>query len=140
MVKEKMHLQENTLFDIQCHTKCCPVPSTFCDLCTSKVLYCYIPRLRRKCIYKKIHYLTLTFRVKITRNVAQCPLHHVTYAHTEFEVTTAKGFGREAFKRKINIQYVAQYPLHHVTYPATKFEVATSIRLGGDTFTRKYII
>ena len=44
-VKEKMHLQENTLFDPD-------------------------------------------IRVKVTRNVAQCPLHHVTYAHTEFEVTS----------------------------------------------------
>ena len=24
------------------------------------------------------------------QNAAQCPLHHVTYAHTEFEVTTSK--------------------------------------------------
>ena len=46
-VKEKMHLQENTLFD---------------------------------------HDL----RVNVTRNVAQCPQHHVTYAPTEFEVTTSK--------------------------------------------------
>ena len=129
---------KNTLFDLQGHTKCCPVPSTLCDLCASKVLYCHIPpsRLRRRCIYKKIHYLT--FWVKVTRNVAQCPLHHVTYAQSEFEVTTSKGLGREVFKRKFNIQYVAQYPLHHVTYPATKFEVATSYRLGGGTFTRKH--
>ena len=39
MVKEKMHLQYNTLFD-------------------------------------------LNLQVKVTRNVAQCPLHHVTYAPT----------------------------------------------------------
>ena len=45
MVKEKMHLQENTLFD-------------------------------------------LDLGVKVIQNVAQCPLHHVTYAPTEFEVTT----------------------------------------------------
>ena len=33
-VQEEMHLQENTLFDLggQGHTKCCPVPSTSCDL------------------------------------------------------------------------------------------------------------
>ena len=38
MVKE-MHLQGNTLFDLdlQGHTKCCSVPFTSCDLCTSKV-------------------------------------------------------------------------------------------------------
>ena len=59
-VKEKIHLQENTLFD-------------------------------------------LDLRVKVTRNVAQCPLHHVTYAPTEFEVTTSKALGGEAFTRKFNI-------------------------------------
>ena len=74
-----------------------------------------------------------------TLNVAQCPLHHVTYAPTEFEVTTSKALGGEAFKRnsifdldlgvKVT-QNVAQYPLHHVTFSATKFEVATSKGLG----------
>ena len=100
LVKEKMHLQENTLFD-------------------------------------------LDLWVKVTLYVAQCPLHHVTYAHTEFEFTTSKA----SYKK---IQYLifdldlgvtrndGQYPLHHVTYSATKFEVAMSYRLGGDTFTRKY--
>ena len=91
----------------------------------------------------------LDLQVKVTLNVAQCPLHHVTYTPTEFEVTTSKALG-EAFTRKFQYltfdldlkvtQNVAQYPLHHVTYPATKFEVARSNRLGGDTFTRKYII
>ena len=41
--------------------------------------------------------------VKVTQNVAQCPLHHVTYAPTEFEVTTSKALGGEAFTRKFNI-------------------------------------
>ena len=41
-------------------------------------------------------------KVKVTRNVAQCPLHHVTYAHTEFEVITSKGLG-DAFTRQFNI-------------------------------------
>ena len=40
-VKQKMHLQENALFDLglggQGHMKCCPVPSTSCDLCTYRV-------------------------------------------------------------------------------------------------------
>ena len=91
----------------------------------------------------------LELQVKVTLNVAQCPLHHVTYAPTEFEVTTSKALGGETFTRnsifdlglgvKVT-QNVAQYPLHHVTYSATKFEVATSNHLGGDTFTRKYNI
>ena len=59
-VKEKMHLQENTLFD-------------------------------------------LDLWVKVTQNVAQCPLHHVTYAPTEFEVTKSKGLGGDVFTRKFNI-------------------------------------
>ena len=41
--------------------------------------------------------------VNVTRNVATCPLHHVTYAPTEFEVTTSKGLGGDAFTRKLNI-------------------------------------
>ena len=52
---------------------------------------------------QEIHHLTLALGVKITVKVAQCPLHHVTYAPTEFEVTTSKGLGGEAFKRKYNI-------------------------------------
>ena len=57
MVK-KMHLQENTLFDLG---------------------------------------------VKVTQNVAQCPLHHVTFAPIEFEVTKSKALGGGAFTRKFNI-------------------------------------
>ena len=68
MVKE-MHYQENTLFDLDPmhlqerswgHTKCCPLPSTSCDLCTGKISCCYILWLGRRCIYMKIHYFTLT--------------------------------------------------------------------------------
>ena len=56
MVKEKMHLQENTL----------------CDLDPE---------------------------VKVTGNVAQCPLHHVTFAPTKFAVTMSNGLG-DVFIRK----------------------------------------
>ena len=84
-VKE-MHLQEITSYDLwpwirgQGHTKCCPVPSTSCDLSRYKVWSCYIEWLRRRCIYKKLYYLTfdLEIGVKVTQNVAQYPLHHVT--------------------------------------------------------------
>ena len=111
MVKEEMHLQENTLYDLdlvvkvtqnvvqyplnmtyapakfevatsnslgedgltrkyiiwpwpwcQGHTKCCPVASTSCDLCTRELWSCYVQWFRRRRIYKKIHYLTLTPR------------------------------------------------------------------------------
>ena len=45
----------------------------------------------------------LDLQVKVTLNVSQCPLHHVTYAPTEFEVTTSKALGGEAFTKKSNI-------------------------------------
>ena len=77
----------------------------------------------------------------VTWNVARCPLHHVTYVTTEFEVTTSEGLGGDAFTRKFIITLnVAQYLLHNVTYSAKKFEIATSNGLGEDAFTRKYII
>ena len=59
-VKEKMHLQENTLFD-------------------------------------------LDLGAKVTLNIAQCLLLHVTYAHTEFEVTTSKGLGWDESTRNFII-------------------------------------
>ena len=58
-VYEEMHLQEKTLFDLwpwpwgQGHTKCHPVPSTSCDLCTYKVSSCYVQRFWRRYNYKK---------------------------------------------------------------------------------------
>ena len=57
MDKEKIHLQENILFD-------------------------------------------LDLGVKVTQNVAQCPHHHITYAPTEFEVTTFNHLGGDTFTRK----------------------------------------
>ena len=90
-----------------------------------------------------MHYLIFA------QNVAQYPLHHVTYSVTKFEVATSNRLGGDAFTRKFNIrpltlwsvtQNVAQYPLQHVTYSATQFEVTTSNCLGGDTFTRNYIL
>ena len=34
---------------------------------------------------------------------AQCPLHHVTYAHKGYEVTMSKGLGGYVFTRKFII-------------------------------------
>ena len=47
-----------------------------------------------------IFYLDLG--VKVTQNVAQCPLHHVTFSGTKFEVARSKGLGGDAFTRKFN--------------------------------------
>ena len=41
--------------------------------------------------------------VKVTRNVAQYPLHVLTHLATKFAVATSKGLGGDAFTRKFNI-------------------------------------
>ena len=86
----------------QGHTKCCPVPSTSCDLCTYRVWSYYVKSFRRRSIYKKIQYLTfdLDLGVKVTQNVAQNPLHHVTYPATKFEVARSNRLGGDTFTRK----------------------------------------
>ena len=57
MVKEEMHLQENTLYD-------------------------------------------LNLVVKVTQNVVQCPLNHMTYACAKFEVATSNSLKEDGFSRK----------------------------------------
>ena len=42
----------------------------------------------------------LDLGVKITQNVAQYSLHHVTYEATKFEVANANGLGGDKFTRK----------------------------------------
>ena len=57
-----MHLQQNTVLNLglrgKCHMNCCPVPSISYDLCTCKCWSCVVQRFSRRCIYKKMHYLT----------------------------------------------------------------------------------
>ena len=40
------------------HKMMLSIPSKPCDLCTCKGWSCYVQWFRRRCIYKKIHYLT----------------------------------------------------------------------------------
>ena len=39
--------------------------------------------------------------VKVTQNVAQYPLHHVTYSTTKFEAASSNGLGRDTFTRNV---------------------------------------
>ena len=41
--------------------------------------------------------------VKVTQNVAQYPLHHVTYSATKFEDATSNRLGGDSITRKYNI-------------------------------------
>ena len=45
----------------------------------------------------------LDLGVNVTRNVAQCPLHHVTYAGIKLEVNTSKGLGGDTFTRNVTV-------------------------------------
>ena len=51
----------------------------------------------------KLQQLTfdLDLGVKVTQNVAQSPLHHVTYSTTKFEVATSNGLGGDTFTRNV---------------------------------------
>ena len=69
---------------LQGHTKCCPLPSTLCDLYTCIVWSCYVQWFRRRCNYKKIHYSTFDLRVKVTRNIAQYPIYHAIHTPVYF--------------------------------------------------------
>ena len=62
-----------------------------------------IPMLKKKIHLQENTLFDLDLRVKVTRNLAQCPLHHVTYAPTEVEVTMSKAKEGEVFTRKFNI-------------------------------------
>ena len=57
----------------------------------------------RRCIYKKMHYLTFDLDpgVKVTRNVTQYPLHHVIYAPTKFQVAMSNGLGEDTITRNV---------------------------------------
>ena len=61
------------------------------------------PTVREKMHLQEYTVFDFDLRVKVTRNVAQCPLHHVTNAPTDFEVTMSKGLGGNAFSRKFNL-------------------------------------
>ena len=61
------------------------------------------PTFKEKMYLPENTLFDLDLWVKATQNVAQCPLHHVTYAHTEFEATMSKGLGGDALTRKFNI-------------------------------------
>ena len=91
----------------------------------------------------------LDIGVKVTQNITQYPLHHVSYSDTKFEAATSNGLGGDVFTKIHNLIFdldlrvkvtrnFAQYPLLYVTLSGTKFEDAKSNGLG--SFTRKYII
>ena len=91
MVKEKKHLHENTLYDLDLGVKvtqnvvqCSPNHMTYSpakfEVATSNSLG---DAFTRKYI------MTLDLGVKVTQNVAQYPLHYVAFSPARFEVATS---------------------------------------------------
>ena len=95
------------------------VPSTSCDLCTSK-----FEIATSNVLGGDIHYSTFDLEVNVTWNVTQYPLHHVTYALEKFKVNTSNGLRGQkntVFDLEVKVtRNVAQNPVHHVTYTPTK--------------------
>ena len=101
----------------QGHTKCCQVPSTSCDLCIAKVWYCYIPRLRRRCIYKKRHYLTLNLRMLPSALYIMWPMHLQIWNYY------VKRFRRRCNYKKFNNWPWGQGHTKCCTVPSTSCEL-----------------
>ena len=56
--------------------------------------------VRRRCFYKKIHYLTFDLSQGHTK-CCPVPLPYVTYPSTKFEVATSKGLVEDTFTRNV---------------------------------------
>ena len=104
-----MHYQENTLFDLDRKVKGVKLTLNVAQYPLHHVTYApvkvdvatyNVPWLRRKCIYKKIHYLTLTLGSGVTQNAAKYPQHHLTYAPAKLDIATSHHLGKDAFTRK----------------------------------------
>ena len=70
--------------------KCCLVPATSCDLCERQNLKLLLPKHYEEMRFQENTLFDLDLGVKVTRNIAQYPLHHVTYTRAKFEVATSK--------------------------------------------------
>ena len=71
------------------------MPSTSCDLQSLKLLY---QKVKEEMHIQENSIFDLG--VKVAQNVAQYPLHLVTYSATKFEVATYNILGGETFTRK----------------------------------------
>ena len=74
--------------------------------------------------------MTFDFDVKVTHNVAQYPLHHVTYSATKFEVATSNGLGGDTFTRNVTVRLLDRRRTDFETkliYPFSKEKVGINI-------------
>ena len=77
--------------------------------------------------------MTLTLGQGHTQNIAQYPLHHMTYASAKLEVATSNSLEemhlQEIFDLNLSLGqgHMKHCPLHHEIYVPAKFEVAFEV-------------
>ena len=98
-----MHLQENTLYDLDLVVKvtqnvvqCAPNHMTYA---LAKFEVAMSNSLGEDSLQKSKLY-DLDLGVKVTQNVAKYHPHHVTYAPVSFEVAMSNGSGEDSFTKK----------------------------------------
>ena len=94
--------------------------------------------------------MTLIIGQGQTRNVAQSPLHHMTYAPAKFEAAMSNGLGGNSFTRTIwsdldpreinSLRNVAQYPLHQMPLCICKVWSCYVQRFRRKCIYKKYLI
>ena len=103
MVKEKMYLQENTIYDLDLVVKVTQnvvqYPPNHMTYAPAKFEVDLSNSLGEMDLQESTLY-DLDLGVKVTQNVAQYHPHHVTYASVNFEVAMSNGSGEDAFTRK----------------------------------------
>ena len=103
-------------------SKCCPVPSTSCGLCTCEVWSWYVQRFRGiEFTRKYIIHWPWPLGQDVTQNTALYPLHHTTYTPTKFEFSTSNNLGEDAFTRKNIIWPFALRSRSHETLHSTLY-------------------
>ena len=93
----------------------------------------------------------LDLGVKITRNVAQYPLYHVTYSATKFEVASSNRLGGDTFTRNVTdtqtdrqttdrlwYEINLQSKLFITSLVITEYSMSDINLLGTDLFTLKF--
>ena len=141
MVNEEMHLQENTLYDLDLVVKVTQnvvqYPAYYMTYAPAKFETAASNSLGEDGFTRKYIIWPRPWGQGHTKC---CPV-----ASTSCPMVQEKMHLQENtlfdLDPKVKVTWsVALYPLHHVTYAQAKFKVATSKSLWEDAFTRKYII
>ena len=71
---------------------------------------------------------------KVTQNVAQYPLHNVTYSATKFDVATSNGLGGDTFTRNVTHRQTTDRLWYEINIPFFLKNKAGIIRVSDGKF------